>query len=80
MTLLRVAAGWTVFVWAVFVRNILRDHTRSTGFKVVHVVLAMVSIAFAIAIWAVASAASRRRTQKPPKAAPTAGGTRAPAS
>jgi hypothetical protein len=40
-------AGWTLFVWVVFVRNILKDHTHSTGFKVVHVTLAVISVGFA---------------------------------
>jgi hypothetical protein len=40
-------AGWTVFVWVVFIRNISKAHQYSTGFKVVHIALAIVSIAFA---------------------------------
>jgi len=51
---LRVAAGWTVFVWGTFIRNILKDTTHSTGFKVVHVTLAVVSLGFAAAIWMIA--------------------------
>jgi hypothetical protein len=53
--LLRVAAGWTLFIWVTRIRNILGDETRSTGFKAVHVALAVVSVAFAAAIWWVAS-------------------------
>ena len=33
--------------------NIWGDDSRSTGFKVVHTVLAVVSIAFAFAVWLV---------------------------
>ena len=51
--LLRAFCAWTVFVWVVFVRNILRDDTHSTGFKVVHTVLAVVSVTFAVAAWIV---------------------------
>ena len=51
----RVTAIWTLFVWLVFTRNILSDPKHSTGFKVVHVALAAVSIALAIVIWGVAS-------------------------
>jgi len=51
--LLRAFCAWTVFVWVVFVRNILRDDTHTTGFKVVHTVLAVVSVAFAVAAWIV---------------------------
>lgn len=53
--LLRLAAGWTVFVWVVFLRNLLKDHTHAFGFKAVHTVLAVVSLAFAAVIWVVAS-------------------------
>jgi hypothetical protein len=50
-------AGWTIFVWVVFIRNVVKDHTHSTGFKVVHVTLAVVSLAFAAAcLWIVARA------------------------
>lgn len=44
------AAAWTMFVWVVFVWNILGDNTRSTGFKFVHLIIAIVSIAFGVAI------------------------------
>lgn len=57
---LRVAAAWTAFIWVVFVRNIAGDPHRSTGFKVVHVTLAIISIAFAVAIWRIATRARQR--------------------
>jgi len=60
---LRAAAAWTVFVWAVFVKNIVGDPHHSTGFKVVHVVLAIVSVGFAFAIWTVASRKRLRERQ-----------------
>lgn len=44
------AAAWTLFIWITRIGNILGDDDRSTGFKVVHVVLALISVAFAIAI------------------------------
>jgi len=44
---LYVFAGWTVFVWAVFIKNIAKAHQYSSGFKAVHIVLAIISIAFA---------------------------------
>jgi hypothetical protein len=53
--LLRVAAGWTVFVWVVFLRNLLKDHTHGAGFKAVHTVIAVVSLAFAAVIWMIAT-------------------------
>ena len=59
--LLRAAALWTVFVWGVFLRNLLfGDTDRSAGFKVVHSVLAVVSLAFAAVIWSVATRSRRR--------------------
>jgi ABC-type thiamin/hydroxymethylpyrimidine transport system permease subunit len=59
--LLRAAALWTVFVWGIFLRNLLfGDTDRSTGFKIVHTVLAVVSLAFAAGIWSVATRSRRR--------------------
>ena len=52
---LRVAAVWTFFVWAVFVRNLLGDSDHSFGFKAVHTVLAVISIGLGVAVWRVAS-------------------------
>ncbi len=62
--ILRAAAAWTIFIWVTRIRNILGDETRSTGFKVVHSVLALVSVAFAIAILGVASRNRRRAADK----------------
>ena len=61
--ILRSAAVWTVFVWSVFVRNLIGDDEHSTGFKVVHLTLAVVSIGFAVAIWRVATR-SRREAER----------------
>jgi hypothetical protein len=58
--ILRTAAVWTIVVWVTRIRNILGDDTRSTGFKAVHSVLAVVSVAFAVAILGVASRNRRR--------------------
>jgi hypothetical protein len=66
--LLRAFCAWTVFVWVVFVRNILRDDTHSSGFKVVHTVLAVVSVAFAVAAWIVV-----RHLRRPSRGAGTSG-------
>jgi hypothetical protein len=62
--ILRSAAAWTIFIWVTRIRNILGDETRSTGFKAVHSVLALVSVAFAIAILGVASRNRRRARDK----------------
>ena len=53
--ILRAAAAWTLFIWVTRIRNIVGDETRDTAFKVVHVALAVVSVAFAVAIWRVAT-------------------------
>ncbi len=52
---LRAAALWTFYVWITRIWNIVQDSTTSTAFKAVHSILAVVSIAFAIAILVVAS-------------------------
>ncbi len=56
------AAAWTIFVWVVFVWNILGDDTRSTAFKFVHLVIAVVSIAFGLAIVSVVFHERRHRS------------------
>ena len=58
---LRVFAAWTVFVWVTFIRNISRDRTHTTGFKVVHITLAVVSLAFALTTLVVVSRSRRVR-------------------
>jgi hypothetical protein len=49
-TLLLAAAAWTIWVWVTRIWNILNDPTRDAAFKAVHSLLALVSIAFAVAI------------------------------
>ena len=58
-TLLRVFALWTIWVWGTRIWNILSGD-ESTGFKVVHSVLAAVSVALAIAALVVVSRVRRR--------------------
>ena len=56
------AAGtWTLFVWLTRISNILGDD-RSTSFKVVHVVLAAVSVAFGLAVGWIGLRAWRQST------------------
>ncbi|HEU4868809.1 MAG TPA: hypothetical protein VFV09_13935 [Actinomycetota bacterium] len=52
---LRAAALWTFYVWITRIWNIVEDSSTSTAFKAVHSILAVVSIAFAIAILVVVS-------------------------
>ena len=58
--MLRAFAVWTVFVWGNRIANIVGDDGRSFGFKAVHVVLALVSVAFAVATWVIVSRNRRR--------------------
>ena len=55
------AAAWTFFVWITFIRNIVGQDDRSTGFKVVHIALAVISIAFAAAITVIVTRGLRRK-------------------
>jgi hypothetical protein len=59
---LRGFALWTVYVWVTRMWNILHDHTKGhgAGFKAVHAVLAVISIAFAVAAWRVVTQIQRR--------------------
>lgn len=62
--LLRVFAGWTIFIWATRIQNIVRDTDPAHGFafKAVHIVLAGVSVALALAALGVVARARRRAT------------------
>lgn len=57
---LRSFAAWTVYVWGTRIWNVVGDDGRGAAFKVVHVVLAVVSVAFAAATWSIVSRARRR--------------------
>ena len=57
---LRAFAVWTVYVWGTRIWNILRDDSTSTAFKAVHSVLAVVSVAFAVAAWVIVTSVQRR--------------------
>lgn len=57
---LRAFAGWTVYVWVTRMWNIVRDDSRGTAFKAVHMVLAIISVVFAVATWKIA-ARNRKR-------------------
>ena len=49
-TLLLAAAAWTIWVWATRIWNIVGDPAHDAAFKAVHSLLALVSIAFAVAL------------------------------
>lgn len=50
---IRAFAAWTAWVWATRIWNVLGDDERSVGFKVVHGLLALVSVAFAVVTWGI---------------------------
>jgi hypothetical protein len=61
--IIRAFAVWTVYVWGTRMWNIWRDHApnHGTGFKLVHTVLAVISVALAVAAWAVVTRVGQRR-------------------
>ena len=66
--ILLAAALWTLYVW-ISRLVIMAGQDESTGFKVVHGILALVSIAFALAIGKIGWEA-RRRNSKPDQQVP----------
>jgi len=68
--LLVAAALWTFYVWITRVFVIARDH-HPAGFVVVHVGLAVVSVAFAAAILRIGVAGLRRDPTDAPPVTPT---------
>jgi hypothetical protein len=80
-TLLLAAAAWTIWVWATRIWNILGDPAHDAAFKTVHSLLALVSIAFAVALGVVGWRMRReerggagRRPEREPAARARAGG------
>jgi hypothetical protein len=61
---LRAFAVWTVYVWTTRIWNIVRDSDNGTAFKVVHSLLAVVSVAFAVAAWVIVSRVRSRGTER----------------
>ena len=51
---LRLSALWALWVWAVLLWNMAHDHIHGLGFRVVHCVLAAISLGFAAATWRIA--------------------------
>jgi hypothetical protein len=64
-TVLRAFSVWTVWVWGTRIWNIWGDDARGTGFKVVHTVLAVVSLGFAVATWIIVHRLRRPATSSP---------------
>jgi hypothetical protein len=59
---LRAFAAWTVYVWGTRIGNVIGDDTRGFAFKAVHVVLALISVVFAVATWVIVWRNRRRVT------------------
>ena len=57
---LRAFAVWTVWVWGTRIWNIVREAEHSMGFKVVHSLLAAVSVVFAVAAWVIVARVRRK--------------------
>lgn len=64
--LLRASVIWTFWVWAVLIRNMIVGNFAGS-FKLVHIALALVSLAFAVVTWHITST-SRRFTREVEKA------------
>jgi len=62
--LIRAFCLWTVWVWGTRIWNIWGDDTRGAGFKAVHTVLAVISVAFAVAVWLVVRRLRTRATAR----------------
>jgi hypothetical protein len=62
--LLLAAAAWTLYVWVTRIWNIAGDPSHGLGFKVVHGLLALVSVAFAVALAVVGLRMRREATQR----------------
>jgi len=60
--LLRASVIWTFWVWAVLIRNMIVGNFAGS-FKLVHIALALVSLAFAVVTWHITST-SRRFTRE----------------
>lgn len=49
---LRAFAVWTLFVWLTRIKNVF-DQGRGAGFVIVHLVLAVISVVFALGTFAI---------------------------
>ena len=52
--MLRLSALWSLWVWAVLVRNMVIDHSHGLSFRIVHLALAAISLGFAALTWRIA--------------------------
>jgi hypothetical protein len=68
------AAAWTFYVWITRMWNIARDPAHDFGFKAVHGALAVVSVAFAVALTVIGLRMRREATGRRPEPAGRSGG------
>ena len=61
---LRAFSLWTVYVWGTRIWNTIDDDSRSFALKAVHVALALVSVALAVAAWIVVSQVQRKDRER----------------
>ena len=64
------AAAWTIYVWTTRIWNIVSDPAHDFAFKAVHSVLAVISIAFAIAIGVIGWRMRREAAEQEPPRSP----------
>ncbi|MBW3556319.1 MAG: hypothetical protein KY454_05180 [Actinobacteria bacterium] len=62
---LRAFALWTIWIWGTRIWNIVGDADRTVGFKAVHIVLALVSVAFAVATLVITRSARTAGASEP---------------
>lgn len=57
--LLRAFCVWNFLIWAVLTKNMLTSNTHDWGFRLVHLALAAISLAFTVAVWPLAKRIDR---------------------
>jgi len=62
------ASAWTLYVWVTRIWNIAGDPDHDLGFKVVHSILAVFSVAFAIALGLIGLRMRREASAEAPEA------------
>jgi hypothetical protein len=64
-TLLLAAAAWTIWIWVTRIWNILGDPAHDAAFKTVHSLLALVSVAFGVALGVIGLRMRREQRSSP---------------
>ncbi|MCI2975978.1 MAG: hypothetical protein MP439_07870 [Ferrimicrobium sp.] len=53
--LLRLSAAWSIYVWSVLIKNMIKDREHSVRFRLVHIGLGTISTSFAVLTWKIAA-------------------------